>query len=66
MLTDQERINNALKEMLSLEEALAKKYAYLNQHITEPKVQQMLQGMEQTSRAHHKMLSDQMSSHGIA
>ena len=65
MLTDQERMNNAFKEMLFLEEATAKKYAHLSQQITDPKIQQMLKGMEQATRGHHKMLSDQMSMQGI-
>lgn len=65
MLTDQERINNALKEMLFQEEQMAKKYAQLAQQITEPKIQTMLQGMEQAARNHYSTLSQKMGSLGI-
>lgn len=65
MLTDPEKTNNALKDALFIEEGMAKKYAHFSQSITEPKLQQMLKGMEQASRGHHKMVSDQMSMHGI-
>lgn len=65
MLTDQEKTNNALKEALFMEEAMAKKYAHYSHSIPEPEFQQMLMGMEQASRGHHKMVSDQMSMHGI-
>jgi len=38
MLTDQERMNNALKEMLFNEDLMAKKYAAMAQQITDPKI----------------------------
>jgi len=65
MLTDQERMNNAFKEMLFQEDQMAKKYASMVQQITDPKVQQMLQGMEQATRNHHGTLSQKMGSLGI-
>lgn len=65
VLTDSEKTNNHLKEALFLEEAMAKKYAHYSASISEPKFQQMLKGMEHASRGHHKMISDQMSLHGI-
>ncbi len=65
MLTDQERTNNALKEMLFREEQMAKKYAQMAQQITDPKLQTMLKGMEQASRNHHGTLSQTMGSMGI-
>jgi hypothetical protein len=65
MLTDQERMNNAFKELLFQEEQLAKKYADITQQITEPKIQSMLQGMEQASRNHYGTLSQKMGSLGI-
>lgn len=65
MLTEQERMNNAFKEMLFQEELIAKKYADLAKQITEPQLQQMLQGMEQASRNHYGTLSQKMGSLGI-
>ena len=65
MLTEQERMNNAFKEMLAQEELMAKKYAQLAQQITDPKIQQMLQGLEQTCRSHHSTLSQKMKSLGV-
>lgn len=65
MLTDQERINNALKEMLFHEEGIAKKYLELTQEITDPKLQQMLKGMEMAARNNYGTLSQKMSSLGI-
>lgn len=66
MLTDQERMNNAFKELLFQEEQMAKKYADMAQQITEPKIQSMLQGMEQAARNHYGTLSQKMGSLGIA
>jgi len=66
VLTDQERMNNAFKELLFQEEQMAKKYADMAQQITEPKIQSMLQGMEQAARNHYGTLSQKMGSLGIA
>lgn len=65
MLTEQEKMNNAFKEMLAHEESMAKKYAQLSQQITDPKIQQTLKGMEQGTRNHYSMLSQAMSKQGI-
>ena len=65
MLTEQERMNNAFKEMMFQEELMAKKYADLAKQITEPKLQQMLKGMEQATRNHYSTLSQKMDSLGI-
>lgn len=65
MLTEQEIMNNAFKEMLAQEEGMAKKYAQLAKQITEPKLQQMLKGMEQGARNQYSTLSQAMSKLGI-
>lgn len=65
MLTEQERMNNAMKEMLFHEESMAKKYSELTQEITDPKLQQMLKGMEMAARNSYGTLSQKMSSLGI-
>lgn len=65
MLTEQERMNNAFKEILFQEELMARKYADLVSTITEPKIQQMLKEMEQDTRSHHSFLMDKMGSLGI-
>ena len=65
MLTDRERTNNALKEMLFREERMAKKYAHLAQQITDPKIQTMLKGMEQATRNHYGAISQTMGRMGI-
>lgn len=65
MLTDQERMNNAFKELLFQEEQMAKKYADISQQITDPKIQSMLQGMEQATRNNYGTLSQKMGSLGI-
>lgn len=65
MLSDQEKMNNALKAMLFYEESMAKKYADLAQRITEPQLQQMLQGMEMGARNHYGTLSQRMTDLGI-
>ena len=65
MLSDQELMNNAFKEMLFHEETMAKKYAHLAQQITDPKLQQMLQGMEQAARNHYSTLAAKMQQFAI-
>jgi len=65
MLTEQERMNNAFKEMLFHEESVAKKYAQLSQQITEPKLQQMLKGMELGARNDYSTLTQVMSKFGV-
>ncbi|PKM41977.1 MAG: hypothetical protein CVV03_10865 [Firmicutes bacterium HGW-Firmicutes-8] len=65
MLTDQELMNNAFKEMLFQEETMAKKYAQLGQQITDPRLQQMFQGMEQAARNHYSTLTSKMQQFAI-
>lgn len=65
MLTEQEKMNNALKELLFDEESMAKKYADLAQQSTDPRLQQMLQGMEMAARNHYSTISQKMTSLGI-
>lgn len=60
MLTEQEKMNNAFKEMLFYEESIAKKYAQFSQQINDPELQQMLKGMEQSARNHYSILSQTM------
>ena len=61
MLTEQEIMNNAFKKMQFHEDIIAKKYAQISQQITDPKIQQMLKGMEQNARNHYSTLSQTMS-----
>lgn len=65
MLTEQEIMNNAFKEMLFLEEMTAQKYAEMAQQITQPQLQNMLKGMEMAARNNYNMLSQKMSSMGM-
>ena len=44
---------------------MAKKYAQLSQEITDPKIQKMLKGMEQSTRNHYSTLSQTMSKFSI-
>ena len=61
MLSKQEIMNHAFKDLLSHEELLAKKYAELQKEITDPKMQTMFQGLEMAARTRYKMLSQKMS-----
>ncbi|AZV56625.1 hypothetical protein [Clostridium sp. AWRP] len=65
MLTEQEIMNNAFKELQFQEDFMAKKYAQLSQQITDPKFQQMLKEMEQSSRNNYSTLSQTMSKFSI-
>jgi ferritin-like metal-binding protein YciE len=65
MLTEEERMNNAFKEMLFAEEQMAKKYSSLTHQITDPQLQKMLKEMEQSSRNQFATLSDKMQSLNI-
>lgn len=65
MLTEQERMNNAFKEMQFHEEGMAKKYANISEQINDPKLKQMLKGMEQGSRNDYNTLSQNMSKFSI-
>jgi hypothetical protein len=65
MLTEQEIINNALKEMLSLEDLTAQKYADMAQQITKPELQNLLKGMEMAARNNYQSLMQKMNTNQI-
>jgi hypothetical protein len=65
MLSEQEIMNNAFKDLLFHEEVLAKKYAGLQKEITDPQMQTMFQGLEMAARTRFNMLSQKMSGFGI-
>ncbi len=65
MLTEQEIINNALKEMQFMEEMTAQKYAQMAQQIMEPNMQEMIKGMEMASRNNFKSISQKMTEMSI-
>ena len=65
MITEQEIMNNALKDLLFYEENMAKKYANISEQITDPKIQKMLQGLEQSARNHYRILTQTMSKFSI-
>jgi hypothetical protein len=61
MVTDREIMNNALKEMVFMEEMTAQKYAQISQQITIPNLQNILNGMEAAARNNMKSISQKMS-----
>ncbi|MBS4539444.1 hypothetical protein GOQ27_13290 [Clostridium sp. D2Q-11] len=65
MLTEQEIINNALKEMLYIEDLTAQKYADLTQKITKPELQNILKGMEMAARNNYKSITEKMNENQI-
>lgn len=65
MLSDQEIINNALKEMLMKEDMTAQKYAGMAKQIMQPALQNMLKGMEMAARNNSKSISQKMSDMAI-
>ncbi|MCO1602117.1 hypothetical protein [Desulfosporosinus nitroreducens] len=65
MLTEQEIINNALKEMQDMEEMTAQKYAQMSQQMTDPNMQNMLKGMEMSARNNFKSISQKMTDMAI-
>lgn len=66
MLTEREIINNALKEMLYMEELTAQKYADMAQQITKPELQSLLKGMEMSARNNYKSLTQKMNENHIS
>jgi len=66
MLTEQEIINNGLKEMLYMEELTAQKYADVAQQITKPELQNLLKGMEMAARNNYKSLTQKMNENKIS
>lgn len=65
MLTEKEIMNNAFKEMQLRENSMAKKYANISEQINDPKLKQMLKGMEQGSRNNYNTLTQTMSKYSI-
>jgi len=65
MLSEQEIMNYALKDMQFHEESMAKKYANILGQINDPKLKQMLKGMEQGARNNYSTLSQTMSKFSI-
>lgn len=65
MLTDQEIMNNSLKEMLFLEDMAAQKYADMAKQTTQPNLLDMLKGMEMAARNNYNMISQKMSEMAI-
>ena len=65
MITEKEIMNNALKDLLFHEESMAKKYASISEQVNDPKLKQMLKGMEQGARNHYSTLSQTMSKFSI-
>lgn len=65
MLTENEIINNALKEMLYMEELTAQKYADIAQQITKPELQNLIKGMEMAARNNYKSLMQKMNENQI-
>lgn len=66
MLTEQEILNNSLKEMLYMEELTAQKYAEVAQQITKPEIQNLLKGMEMAARNNYKSLMQKMNENKIS
>jgi len=66
MLTEQEIINNALKEMLYMEELTAQKYADTALQITQPELQNILGGMEMAARNNYKSLTQKINENQIS
>ena len=65
MLAEKEIINNALKEMLYMEDLTAQKYADLAQQITKPEIQNLLKGMEMMARNNYKSIMQKMNENQI-
>ena len=57
MLTEKEIMNNAFKELQLRETSMAKKYANISEQINDPKLKQMIKGMEQGSRNNYNTYS---------
>lgn len=65
MLTEQEVINMALKQMLMLENLTAQKYTDIAAQITQPDLQNTLKGMEMAVRNNIKSINQKMSDMSI-
>ncbi len=53
MSNEQDKINNALNNLINEEKKISEKYANLANQITEPKLQSIMKNMEQLSRKHY-------------
>lgn len=62
MLTEQEILNNALKEMKFREEMTSKKYQSIKSQVTDPKLQELLGGLEIASRNNHGTITQKAES----
>lgn len=65
MLSDQEIINNALKQAFHMEGITAEKYAELSQQMTKPELQKLLKSMEMATRNNYNLLSKKMTDMAI-
>lgn len=65
MLSEQEIMNNAFKEMQFREDVMAKKFACMSGQINDPKLKQMLKAMEQVTRDNYNSLTQAMSKFSI-
>jgi len=65
LLTEREIINNALKEMLFMEDLTAHKFAQTSQQITTPNLQNILNGMEAAARNNMQSISQKMTEMSI-
>lgn len=65
MLSEQEILNNAFKDMLFHEQVLVSKLVELHTEITEPQIQKMLQGMEMAARTRQNMLTPKIKMSGF-
>ena len=65
MLTEQEIINNALKEMAFMEDMTAQKFAQTSQQITTPNLHNILNAMEAAARNNMKSISQKMTEMSI-
>ncbi|MCM0647275.1 hypothetical protein NBE98_02660 [Clostridium swellfunianum] len=61
MNEEQDKINNALSNLINEEKKVSEKYASLANQITEPKLQSIMKNMEQLSRKHYATISEMYS-----
>lgn len=62
MLTEQEVVNNALKDMKFREDMTSKKYQVIKSQITDPKLQELIGGLEMASRNNHGTITQKAES----
>lgn len=66
MLTQQEIMNHAFKDLLLHEEMSAKKYADLAKEVKDPEMQKMFFEMEVAANTRYSTLTQKMNKFGIA